>query len=85
MTTFALGSTYHGFTLTSVEDIAEIHSTVYLFTHDILGCQALAIKNQDANKTFCVSFMTVPGDSTGVAHILEHSVLMGSARSTKAV
>ena len=80
MTTFALGSTYHGFTLTTVEDIAEIHSTVYLFTHDVLGCQALAIKNQDANKTFCVSFMTVPDDSTGVAHILEHSVLMGSEK-----
>lgn len=80
MTTFTLGSTHHGFTLTRVEDIAEIHSRVYLFTHNVLGCQALAIKNQDANKTFCVSFMTVPGDSTGVAHILEHSVLMGSKK-----
>ena len=80
MTSFAIGSTYHGFLLEQKEDIPEIHSTVFLFTHTVLGCQALAIKNQDANKTFCVSFMTVPEDSTGVAHILEHSVLMGSKK-----
>ncbi|MDD2463119.1 MAG: insulinase family protein [Desulfobulbus sp.] len=80
MTTFSLGSTYHGFTLDRVSFVEEISSTVYLFTHAVLGCQALAIKNQDPNKTFCVSFMTVPEDSTGVAHILEHSVLMGSEK-----
>lgn len=80
MTSFAIGSTYHGFLLTEKEYIPEIHSTAFLFTHTVLGCQALAIKNQDANKTFCASFMTVPEDSTGVAHILEHSVLMGSQK-----
>ncbi|MBM9615037.1 insulinase family protein [Desulfobulbus rhabdoformis] len=80
MTTFALGSTYHGFTLDRVSFVEEINSTVYLFTHAVLGCQAVAIKNQDANKTFCASFRTVPEDSTGVAHILEHSVLMGSQK-----
>jgi len=80
MTSFSLGSTYHGFTLDRVSFVEEINSTVYLFTHEVLGCQALAIKNQDPNKTFCVSFMTVPEDSTGVAHILEHSVLMGSEK-----
>ncbi|MDY0390773.1 MAG: insulinase family protein [Desulfobulbus oligotrophicus] len=80
MTTFTIGSTYHGFLLQKKEAIPEIHSTAFLFTHTVLGCQALAIKNQDINKTFCVSFMTVPEDSTGVAHILEHSVLMGSQK-----
>jgi len=80
MTSFTIGSTYHGFVLEQQEAIPEIHSTVLLFTHAVLGCQALAIKNQDPNKTFCASFMTVPEDSTGVAHILEHSVLMGSEK-----
>lgn len=80
MTSFTIGSTYYGFRLERKEEIPEIHSTVFLFTHAVLGCQAVAIKNQDANKTFCVSFMTVPQDSTGVAHILEHSVLMGSEK-----
>ncbi|MDX9834884.1 MAG: insulinase family protein, partial [Desulfobulbus sp.] len=78
MTSFITGSVYNGFLLERREEIPEINSTVFLFTHTVLGCQALAIKNDDPNKTFCVSFMTVPRDSTGVAHILEHSVLMGS-------
>jgi len=80
MNDFTVGSTYHGFVLERQELIPEINSTVLLFTHAVLGCQAVAIKNQDPNKTFCVSFMTVPDDSTGVAHILEHSVLMGSKK-----
>lgn len=80
MTTYTIGSIHHGFILERCEEIPEIQSTVYLFTHTVLGCQALAIKNQDPNKTFCVSFMTVPDDSTGVAHILEHAVLMGSKK-----
>ena len=80
MTSFITGSVYNGFLLERREEIPEINSTVFLFTHTVLGCQALAIKNDDPNKTFCVSFMTVPRDSTGVAHILEHSVLMGSKK-----
>nr|WP_320010782.1 insulinase family protein [uncultured Desulfobulbus sp.] len=80
MTTFSLGSTYHGFTLDRVSFVEEVNSTVYLFTHAVLGCQAVAMKNQDPNKTFCAAFRTVPEDSTGVAHILEHSVLMGSQK-----
>lgn len=75
-----VGSITCGFCLDRVEEIEEIHSTVYLFTHQVLGCRALAIKNQDPNKTFCLAFKTIPRDSTGVAHILEHSVLMGSKK-----
>ena len=52
----------------------------FFLTHEVLGCRALAIKNEDPNKTFCISFRTVPQDSTGVAHIIEHSVLMGSKK-----
>ncbi len=37
-------------------------------------------KNNDNNKTFSASFNTIPTDSKGVAHILEHSVLMGSKK-----
>jgi len=80
MTDFTSGKTYHGFTLKRKEYIKEIHSTVYLFAHEVLGTPAFAIKNNDPNKTFCIAFQTVPTDSTGVAHILEHSVLMGSKK-----
>jgi len=80
MTNFIQGQTYSNFTLLRKEEIAEIHSTVYQFRHNRLGCYAFGIKNNDPNKTFCISFLTVPEDSTGVAHILEHSVLMGSKK-----
>ena len=80
MTDYTPGSTYHGFVLEKMEFVAEIDSTVYLFTHKTLGTPAFAIKNNDPNKTFCLAFQTVPEDSTGVAHILEHSVLMGSKK-----
>jgi hypothetical protein len=78
--TFTPGSTYSGFTLKQHLFIDELHADVYLFDHEILGCPLLAIKNDDSNKTFSVAFNTVPTDSTGVAHILEHSVLMGSKK-----
>ncbi len=80
MTDYCVGTTYHGFILQQIKQIEEINSTVYLFEHQRLGTPALAIKNDDPNKTFCLAFQTVPEDSTGVAHILEHSVLMGSKK-----
>ncbi len=78
--TFTLNTSYSGFTLKEHHSLAEIKADVYLFEHDILGCPLLAIKNKDSNKTFSAAFNTIPTDSTGVAHILEHSVLMGSQK-----
>jgi len=77
---FITGQSYFSFTLKRQAHIAEIQSDVYLFEHDVLGCPLLAIKNSDPNKTFAAAFNTIPTDSTGVAHILEHSVLMGSKK-----
>ncbi len=80
MTDFSIGSIHHGFILRHKEHVTDISSDVYLFEHQVLGTPALAIKNNDPNKTFCFAFQTVPHDSTGVAHILEHAVLMGSKK-----
>ena len=77
---FTPGSSYSGFTLKAHRFIQEIDSEVYLFEHILLKCPLLAIKNSDTNKTFSAAFNTIPTDSTGVAHILEHSVLMGSKK-----
>ena len=78
--TFTPGSTYSGFTLKTHKFIEEIDSDVYVFEHALLKFPILAIKNSDTNKTFSAAFNTIPTDSTGVAHILEHSVLMGSKK-----
>jgi len=55
---FTPGSLYHGFELREKQYIEEIDSTVLLFVHTVLGTPALAIKNDDANKTFCFAFET---------------------------
>ena len=78
--TFTPGASYSGFTLKSHDFIQEIESDVYVFEHTLLHFPLLAIKNSDTNKTFSAAFNTIPTDSTGVAHILEHSVLMGSKK-----
>ncbi|NNK57534.1 MAG: peptidase M16 [Desulfofustis sp.] len=72
-------TTIANFKLKEHQYIAEIGSDVHLFEHS-LGCPLMAIKNGDTNKTFAAAFNTTPTDSTGVAHILEHSVLMGSRK-----
>ena len=70
----------HGFTLIKETQVKELSSTARLWTHDKTGCELLSFINSDENKVFGVSFRTPPADSTGVAHILEHSVLCGSAK-----
>lgn len=70
----------YGFTLAREEQIEELSSTARLWIHDKTGSQLLSFVNKDENKVFGVSFRTPPPDSTGVAHILEHSVLCGSEK-----
>ena len=58
--------------------IADIDSVTYLCRHKKTGARLALISNDDDNKVFYIGFRTTPKDSTGVAHILEHSVLCGS-------
>ncbi len=60
------------------EKISDIHSEGYLLKHKKSGARVMVLKNEDDNKVFNIAFRTPPADSTGVAHILEHSVLCGS-------
>jgi presequence protease len=70
----------HGFELVREEAIAEIASTTRLYRHCKTGAELLSLVNSDENKVFGASFRTTPKDSTGVAHILEHSVLCGTRK-----
>lgn len=60
------------------ENLSDIHSTGYILRHKKTGARVMLIENEDENKVFNIAFRTPPRDSTGVAHILEHSVLCGS-------
>ena len=58
--------------------LTDIRSTGYLLRHIKTGARVMLIENDDENKVFNIAFRTPPKNSTGVAHILEHSVLCGS-------
>ncbi|MFO7634315.1 MAG: insulinase family protein [Caldilinea sp.] len=70
----------HGFELTRDEEIVELKARARMFRHVKTGAEVLSIENDDENKVFGVNFRTPPADSTGIAHILEHSVLGGSQK-----
>lgn len=59
-------------------EIKDIDSMTYLLKHKKTGARVALISNRDDNKVFNIGFRTTPKDSTGVAHIMEHSVLCGS-------
>ncbi len=59
-------------------ELADIHSKGYLIRHKKSGARVTVISNDDENKVFCIGFRTPPDDSTGVPHIIEHTVLCGS-------
>lgn len=71
---------YYDFELIEERQIPELNCRGRLFRHKPTGAELLSIENEDENKTFGIGFRTPPSDSTGVAHILEHSVLNGSRK-----
>ena len=78
--TLAPGTISHGFELQREDRVAEIDSIARLYRHQKTGAELLSIIGGDENKVFGVAFRTPPADSSGVAHILEHSVLCGSRK-----
>ena len=60
------------------EDLPDLKSKGYLLKHKKSGTRVLLMENDDENKVFTIGFRTPPSDSTGVPHIMEHSVLCGS-------
>ncbi len=58
----------------------DIKSEGCLLRHKKSGARISLISNEDENKVFYIGFRTPSLDSTGAAHILEHSVLCGSKK-----
>jgi len=75
-----LGTVVHGFELVREELIEEIATQAQLWRHVKTGGELLSLVNKDENKVFGACFRTPVSDSTGVPHILEHSVLCGSRK-----
>ncbi|ABK61755.1 MULTISPECIES: insulinase family protein [Clostridium] len=77
---FQLNNEYHGFKFIEEKEIKDINSKVRVFYHEKSGAKLLNLENDDDNKVFAIGFRTPPSDSTGVPHIMEHSVLCGSRK-----
>ena len=64
--------------LLSERELPDHNARGLLYRHIASGCEVFHITNDDRENLFAFGFKTVPEDSTGVAHILEHTVLNGS-------
>ena len=58
--------------------IEDLNSDSYILKHKKTGARVTLLSNDDNNKVFAIGFRTPPKNSTGVAHIIEHTVLCGS-------
>ncbi len=75
-----INDTISGFTVLREQNIEEIGAVLYEMEYKKTGTRLVWLRRDDKNKTFAITFKTIPSDDTGVFHILEHSVLNGSAK-----
>ena len=70
----------YGFTVKDIRESKELNGRTVLLEHARTGAQLFWVDNKAENMVFSITFRTLPEDSTGVFHILEHSVLCGSEK-----
>ena len=75
-----VGSAICGFHVDSVTDVPDVGGRMWRMTYEKNGAELVWLERDDEVKTFVIAFKTLPEDDTGVAHILEHSVLAGSEK-----
>jgi len=73
-------ATHSSFDIVRNEMVDEFGVRAVMYKHKKSGAEVLSIEAPDENKVFGITFRTPPKDSTGVPHILEHSVLCGSRK-----
>ena len=73
-----IGTKISNFTVTNLRPIPDQDAVLVEMVYEKTGTQLAWVKSNEPNKLFSIAFKTIPEDSTGVFHILEHSVLCGS-------
>ena len=68
------------FELIEKKYLKNINTNAYLYEHTKTRARLVFFENDDINKSFSISFKTIPYNDNGIFHILEHSVLCGSAK-----
>ncbi len=74
------GQLLSGFIVERIDPLPSINATMIRLLHQATGARFMHLERDDDNHLFAVGFRTPPDDSTGVAHILEHTALCGSQR-----
>ena len=77
---YEMNRCYDGFRVKEIRESAELHGRTIRMEHEQTGAGLFWVDNGSENKVFAIGFRTLPEDSTGVFHILEHSVLCGSRK-----
>src|SRR5210317_2628696 len=77
---FLPGTRLGSYSVKQQQAIPELNLTAVTLLHEPTGARLLHLACDDPNNVFAVGFRTPPPDSTGVAHILEHTVLCGSEK-----
>uniref|UniRef100_A0A1I8NNH5 Presequence protease, mitochondrial n=1 Tax=Stomoxys calcitrans TaxID=35570 RepID=A0A1I8NNH5_STOCA len=77
---FNEGQRYNEFECVRCENVPEFGIMSYTFRHLVTGTELWYLDRKDTNNVFSINFRTTPFDSTGLPHILEHSVLCGSQK-----
>ena len=72
------GQIIHGFLVEHIDSLPVVNATMIRLIHQQTGARFMHLERDDDNHLFAVGFRTPPDDSTGVAHILEHTALCGS-------
>lgn len=72
------GDELSGFVVRGVAPLPEVHGRLVRMEFAKNGADLVWLERDDDNMTFAIGFRTLPGDDTGVPHIIEHSVLCGS-------
>ena len=75
-----VGNLLFGFHVDGVTDVPDAGGRLWRMTYEKNGAELVWLERDDDVKTFVIAFKTLPEDDTGVAHILEHSVLAGSRK-----
>lgn len=73
-------SAHPAFRLLRTQHIASLNLDVEEYLHPKTGAQHIHIAADNPENVFLVALRTIPEDSTGVAHILEHTALCGSEK-----
>ena len=74
------GDRLYGFKINESTPIDELCAILHEGEHEKSGAKLYFLEREEENKSFLISFETPPTDSTGVFHIIEHSVLNGSEK-----